>query len=229
LGWITGSPVTSIECGILVLAILSTVMAGRVVPGFTRNMALGSAPRSFEVLDRVGLALIISSSISWSIGVSPTVTGALAIAAGTIQLSRLAYWQPLKTASYPLLWILHMAFGWIGLGYILLAMAGWGLGSTSTAMHAIAIGGMSSLILGMMTRTSIGHTGRPMRAERNERAIFLAIQGAALARVIANVSPSDLRAPLLIASGTFWGVAFLIFVIRFTPLLCQPRIDNREG
>jgi len=124
---------------------------------------------------------------------------------------------------------LHLAFGWIGIGYLLLALSGLGLYSVSTAMHAIAIGGMSSLILGMMTRTTIGHTGRPMRAERHERLIFLAIQAAAVARVLANVLPVQLRTALLLISGACWMLAFATFLWRFAPLLSQARIDQREG
>ncbi|MYM22637.1 NnrS family protein [Duganella sp. FT135W] len=229
LGWLAVSPITAIESGILVLAILSTVMAGRVVPGFTRNMAPASVPQSFEWLNRIGIALIIASSLAWALSTPVSLTAPLATGAGLIQLSRLAYWQPEKTVRYPLLWILHLAFGWIGLGYILLALSVWGVCSTSTAMHAIAVGGMSSLILGMMTRTSIGHTGRPMRAEHNERLIFLSIQGAAVTRVLANILPFEARVPLLIVAGCLWSLAFLVFIVRFAPFLCQPRIDHREG
>ena len=227
LGWIAGSPMAAVEAGLLVLAVLSTIMAGRVVPGFTRNMAPGSSPRSFARLDKAGAVLIILSSLAWILGLSGGLTPALLAGAGLTQLCRLAYWQPDRTVHYPLLWILHLAFGWIGIGYILLALSGMGLGSVSTAMHAIAIGGMSSLILGMTTRTTIGHTGRPMRAERNERFIFLAIQGAAVTRLLANVLP--LRTTLLLVSGICWMVAFSAFVWRFAPLLWQARIDQREG
>jgi uncharacterized protein involved in response to NO len=228
LGWTAESPMTAIEAGLLVLAVLSTMMAGRVVPGFTKNMAPGSAPRSFAQLDKAGIGLIILSSLAWTAGLRGGAGAALLACAGLIQLCRLAYWQPARTANYPLLWILHLAFGWIGIGYLLLALSCLELCSVSTAMHAIAIGGMSSLVLGMMTRTTIGHTGRPMRAERNERLIFLAIQGAATVRVLANVL-SPLRLALLLASGACWVLAFATFVWRFAPLLSQARIDQREG
>jgi len=229
LEWIALSPITAVEAGLLVLAVLSGVMAGRVVPGFTKNMAPGSSPRSFTRLDRAGTALAILSSAAWLAGLWGPLTQLLLAAAGIVQLIRLSYWQPARTGPYPLLWILHLAFGWIGAGYLLLALSGMGLGSVSTAMHAIAIGGMSSLILGMMTRTTIGHTGHMMRAERNERLIFLAIQSAALARVLANVLPPQCRTALLLISGSGWVLAFAIFLWRFAPLLSQARIDQREG
>jgi uncharacterized protein involved in response to NO len=229
LGITQYSGIRAIEAAILVLAVLSTIMGGRVIPGFTTNMALGSKPRTFERLDKVSVVLIIVASLSWVVGLASLLTAVLATASGLVQLVRLSFWSPHRTAKYPLLWILHLAYAWLGVGYLLLAAAELGITTTSTAIHAIAVGGMSSLILGMITRTTIGHTGRLMRADHKEFIIFWAIQCAALARIVANFTPRHLRDALLIVAGATWAIAFVIYVILFGPFLCGPRLDGRDG
>ncbi|WP_295990224.1 NnrS family protein [Rugamonas sp.] len=229
LGWSTLSPMKAIEVAILVLAVLSTVMGGRVIPGFTKNMAPGSAPRSDARVDRAGVGLLIAASLAWTLDWPGALSATLALAAGLLQWLRLAYWTPAQTRAYPLLWILHLAFAWIGLGFLLLGAAQLGYASVSTAMHAIAIGGMSSLILGMMSRTTLGHTGHRMRAERHEWLIFGAVQCAAIFRILANVLDRDARGIFLTISAIFWVIAFATFIAMFGALLCRPRMDGREG
>ncbi|MBV8124272.1 MAG: NnrS family protein [Paucibacter sp.] len=228
LAYASWSAIGAVEAALLVLAVLSTVMGGRVIPGFTTNMAPGSKPRSFPRLDKAGIALIISASLAWALGMPAWLTAPLAAASGGVQLLRLALWSPQRTARYPLLWILHLAYAWLGGGYLLLAAAALGFASTSTAIHAIAVGGMSSLILGMVTRTAIGHTGRPMRAEHHELWIFVAVQLAAAARILANLLPGW-REVLLLAAGAGWVAAFGLYTIIYGPFLCAPRVDGHDG
>ncbi|CAN7545695.1 NnrS family protein [Duganella sp. LjRoot269] len=224
------SAIEATEAAILVLAVLSTVMGGRVIPGFTTNMAPGSKPKTFERLDKASVTLVIVASLAWvTTGLAPWLTAALAGGSGLLQLARLAFWSPQRTARYPLLWILHLAYAWIGGGYLLLAAASLGIASVSSAMHAIAVGGMSSLILGMIARTTIGHTGRLMRAEHHELLIFVAVQCAAVARILANIAPSGIKDVLLVAAGLCWVIAFGTYAVVFGPFLCTPRLDGRDG
>ncbi|TFW21441.1 NnrS family protein [Duganella callida] len=229
LGWWSWPSISAVEAAVLVLAVLSSVMGGRVIPGFTANMAPGSAPRSYAWLDRAGIALMVGASAAWVAGLPALPSATLAAAAGAVQLARLGFWSPQRTARYPLLWILHLAYAWIGGGYLLLAVALLGSGSASTAMHAIAVGGMSSLILGMVTRTAIGHTGRPMRAEHHEQWIFLAVQAAATARVLANLAPDSWRTVLLLVAGAGWSAAFGLYLAIYGPFLSAARVDGRDG
>jgi uncharacterized protein involved in response to NO len=229
LGWSTYSAMSAVEAAMLVLAVLSTMIGGRVIPGFTTNMAPGSKPRSIARLDKAGLAALLAASLAWAAGAWPLLTAVLAATAGTLQLVRLALWSPQHTARYPLLWILHLAYAWIGFGYLLLAASALGAASTSSAMHAIGVGGIASLILGMVTRTAIGHTGRPMRAEHQEFIIFVAIQCAAVARMLANVAPAGARDALLLLAGAGWLAAFVVYAAVFGPFLWSPRLDGREG
>lgn len=224
------SAIEATEAAILVLAVLSTVMGGRVIPGFTTNMAPGSKPKTFERLDMASVILVIVASLAWvTTGLAPWITATLAGGSGLLQLARLACWSPQRTARYPLLWILHLAYAWIGGGYLLLAAASLGLTNVSSAMHAIAVGGISSLILGMIARTTIGHTGRLMRADNHELLIFVAVQCAAVARIIANIVPPGIKDVLLVVAGISWAIAFGTFVVVFGPFLCTSRLDGRDG
>ena len=128
-------------------------------------------------------------------------------------------------AGFAGLWVLGR------IGVLLLAAASVGVAnvSASTAMHAIALGGMSSLILGMITRTTLGHTGRVIRADHHELAIFIAIQCAAGARILANLAPPELRNALLTVAALAWVLAFGVYLAVFGPILCAPRIDGRDG
>jgi len=229
LDWISWPATRAVEAAILVLALLSTVIGGRVIPGFTANMAPGSAPKGSALAARANIALALAASVSWTAGLPAWPTAILAAASGALQLARVACWSPQRTLRYPLLWVLHLSYAWIGAGFLLLASAALGIGSVSSAMHAIAVGGMSGLMLGMMTRTAIGHTGHPMRAERRERLIFLSILCAAAARLLANVCPVEARHALLCLAGMAWASAFAVYLAGFAPLLLNPRKDGREG
>jgi|SRR5471030_78153 len=229
LGWVHWPAGRAVEAALLVLTTLSTVMGGRVIPGFTANMAPGSKPLTRPMLDRAGIALIGAASLAWLADAPGPLTAALSVLAATVHLWRLAGWAPRRTTPYPLLWILHLAYAWIGIGILMLGASAVGLGSESSALHALAVGAMSSLILGMITRTALGHTGRPVRAGLGERAIFCLISAAALTRVGANLAPGHCFNALLVAAGACWSLAFLIYLIVYSPYLCRARLDGREG
>jgi uncharacterized protein involved in response to NO len=129
----------------------------------------------------------------------------------------------------PLLWILHLSYAWIPLGFILLGLAALGWGAASTAFHALAVGSMAGLIIGMMTRTTLGHTGRKLKAGRSETAMYVLIQSGAVARVLAAFVPMQWRGPALVLSGVCWCVAFMLYLAVYAPYLWRPRIDGKAG
>ncbi|PMQ07102.1 hypothetical protein JaAD80_28080 [Janthinobacterium sp. AD80] len=129
----------------------------------------------------------------------------------------------------PLLWILHLSYAWIGIGFALLALASLGALPASAAFHALTVGSMAGLIIGMMTRTTLGHTGRPLKAGRAEAWMYWLIQLGALARLLAAVGSAELHLPLLLAAGLCWSLAFALFVLVYAPWLWRPRVDGREG
>jgi uncharacterized protein involved in response to NO len=229
LGLVTVSPATPVYAAILVIVLIESVIGGRVIPMFTRNGAPGTEPVVNPRIDRAALALTVCASVAWVAGVPPWLQAALAGSAACAMAWRLALWQPHRTLRVPLLWILHLSYAWIPVGFFLLALAALELVPASAAFHALTVGSMAGLIIGMMTRTSLGHTGRELKAGRTELVMYVAIQIGALARVIAAVGPAHVRGHCLVAAALCWSLAFLLFIVKYLPYLARPRLDGREG
>ena len=228
-GWISLSPLAPVHGAIMMVTALEAVIGGRVIPMFTRNGAPGSQPASVAWREKASIALLLATALAWVAGLPGAVIASAAFAAAAVNAVRLAGWAPFATVRVPLLWILHLAYAWIVAGLVLLGFAALGIGSASSAFHALAVGGMSGLILGMITRTALGHTGRMLRATRAESAMYLLLQAGAVARLCANIVPAGARDVLLLASALGWSAAFMLYLFVYAPYLSQARIDGREG
>jgi uncharacterized protein involved in response to NO len=196
---------------------------------FTTNGAPGTTPVVHPRRDHISLALTVAASVSWLSGFPAAAVAALAIAAACSQLLRLGGWQPHRTARNPMLWILHLSYAWIPLGFILIALSALQIVPVSAAFHALTVGSMAGLIIGMMTRTSLGHTGRPLKAGHAEVAMYLLIQTGAIARLVAAIGALWMRDSALVLAAVCWSGAFLLYVLVYGPYLVRPRIDGREG
>ena len=231
LGWIALSPATPVEAAILVIVLIESTIGARVIPMFTRNGVPGSAPIENPRRDRIALGLTAAVAVGWLLPLPPALFAAIAGAAACASLLRLAGWKPQRTFGVPLVWILHLSYGWIGVGFVLLALAALNLVTFTAAFHALAVGSMAGLIIGMMTRTALGHTGRPLTAGAADVAMFWLIQFGALARLCAALSP-DLglaRGTSLVAAALAWTLAFGLYAAVYGPYLWRARIDGKEG
>jgi uncharacterized protein involved in response to NO len=229
LGWMALSPVAPVEGAILIIVLIESVIGSRVIPMFTRNGAPGSTPAVHERRDKVAMGLTAATVIGWILPLPPAAFAGIAFAAGCAVLLRLAGWQPQRTVRVPLLWILHLSYAWIGIGFFMLALAALNVVTPSAAFHALAVGSMAGLIIGMMTRTALGHTGRPLKAGAAETAMYWLIQIGALARVGAAVGPAAARAACLVGAAMAWSLAFSLYVAVYGRYLWQVRIDGKEG
>ena len=229
LGWLAISPVTPVHAAILVIVIIESVIGGRVIPMFTTNGAPGVKPVVRPRHDRIALALVATAALAWVFGAPAPLRAALCLLAACAIMLRLAGWQSHRTLHVPLLWILHLSYAWIPLGFILLGLAALGLVAASTAFHALAVGSMAGLIIGMMTRTTLGHTGRVLKAGRAEPVMFVLIQAGAVARVLAAFAPGAWRDAALLISMLCWCAAFALYLAVYAPYLLKARIDGKEG
>jgi uncharacterized protein involved in response to NO len=227
-GWLALDPVRAIQSAVLVVAVMEAAIGTRVIPMFTRNGVPGCQPAVSVPLDRASLALLGLSAVAWALRAPAWLAAPLALAAGLLVLLRVLRWQPHRTLRHPLVWILHLSYAWIGVGMLLLAAACLGLAGASAAFHALAVGAMAGLVVGMMTRTTLGHTGRMLRAGRAETAMFALIQLGALTRVAAALW-AGAATPLLLASAACWSVAFAMYALVYAPYLAGARIDGKEG
>ena len=229
LGALALAQTVPVQAAILLIVVIESVIGGRVIPMFTRNGAPGSAAAAYPSRERAALASMVLAALAWVLGAPALIGAPLALAAAGAALWRLAGWQPQRTLRVPLLWILHLSYAWIPLGFALLALAELNLVTASVAFHALTVGSMGGLIIGMMTRTTLGHTGRVLKVGRAETAMFWLIQLGAVARLAAGVGPAALRDPALVAATVCWALSFLLFALVYGPYLFRPRIDGKEG
>ena len=229
LGWIALAPATPVQAAILLIVLIESVIGARVIPMFTRNGAPGSTPIVHPRRDNVALALTVAAVAGWMLPLPPPAFAGLAFTAGCASMLRLAGWQPQRTLGVPLLWILHLSYAWIPVGFFLLALAALQVVPPSAAFHALAVGSMAGLIIGMMARTALGHTGRRLAGGAAETAMFWLIQLGALARVCAALGPNALREACLVAAALAWSLAFTLYVIVYGRYLWRARIDGKEG
>ena len=229
LGWIALSPIAPVQAAILVIVVMESAIGNRVIPMFTRNGAPGTVPLVQPRLDRVALGTLAAASVCWVAGAPAWLFAPLAGLSAALVLLRLWRWQGHRTLSVPLLWILHFSYAWVALGMLLLALASFGKVSPSAGFHALAVGSMAGLILGMITRTALGHTGRPLRAGRAELAIFILIEVAALTRVTAALGWDNAHGAALLVSALCWTLAFVQYLVTYIPYLVRPRVDGKDG
>jgi uncharacterized protein involved in response to NO len=229
LGWLTLSPIRLLHAAILVIVMIESVIGGRVIPGFTKNAVQGSEPIVNVKRDKISIALTALASIGWVCSFPAPLTASLAFAAAAGQLTRLVGWKPQCTLRNPLLWILHLSYAWIPVGFILLGLATLQLVPASAAIHALAIGATAGLIIGMITRTALGHTGRALKAHAGEIAMYALIQIGAVARFAAAIDVSGVRNLALLVTTACWSAAFLLYLLVYSPYLFKARIDGREG
>ncbi len=228
LGWLTTTPIAPAQAAILVIVLMESAIGTRIIPMFTRNGAPGSTPLVQPRLDRWSLGLIAGFALAWVAVVPAWLITPLGVAAAALVLLRLWRWQALRTGSYPLLWIMHLSYAWIAAGLLLLVLSRWQMVSASAGFHALTVGSMAGLILGMMTRTTLGHTGRPLRAGKMETAMFGLIQLSALSRVLSALG-WDYGPALLALSALCWTGAFCLYVGVYAPYLAKRRLDGKPG
>jgi uncharacterized protein involved in response to NO len=229
LDWLPIAPMQPIYAAIMVMAMMESVIAGRVVPMFTANAVRGAKPVTFARQDRICVAVTALTGLAFIFNLPSAMVTAFAFAAACTQLFRLAFWQPHVTLKNPLLWILHLSYAWLPSGFALLALSALGLAPPSAAIHALAVGATAGLIIGMITRTALGHTGRLLKAGKGETAMYVLIQLGAVCRLAAALQGGEVRQAALVIAATAWALAFVLYLIVYVPYLTRPRVDDKEG
>ena len=233
LGWLNLSPQVPLYAMLSVVVLLESVMAGRVIPGFTMSAIPGVSIKPLVWLERsvmlstgLGLALWVFAPAE----ISPLTAWVLAFAA-LLHGVRQSRWSPWACRTRPMLWILQIAYAWFSIGLGLLAVALWGgvAVSVSAAIHGLAVGATGCLILGMITRTARGHTGRKIEADWREETAFGLILFAGAARVVWPMLAPHQTAWAVGVSALAWAMAFFIYAITYGPWLMQARKDAKDG
>lgn len=214
-----------------VVVLLISIIGGRVFPMFTRNASGVASIRSIPWLDRACIVAMVALVMTDSLLRDDVLaSGVVAGVAGVLSAARAVHWGARHSLRDPLLWILHVGYGWVVVGLLLRAADGiFGLSIGSAAIHALTLAAIGSLTLGMMARVALGHTGRMLAAPAPMTAAFVAITLAALARTVVPMLAPGWYAAGLVAAGVFWTLAFAVYLGTFAPLLLQPRADGKPG
>jgi uncharacterized protein involved in response to NO len=227
LGW-WASAAAGNRLGIATLLMLVTLVGGRIVPSFTRNWlakALPGAalPAPFDMFDRIVMALTAFALAVWVLWPEAPVAAPAELAAGIALAARLARWRGGGTWREPLVLVLHLGYGWLALGFILLGASEFAAWLPPTAaLHALTAGAIGTMTLAVMTRASLGHTGQALIAGRGTVAIYALVTVAALLRLIAPLGGSEYLV-LLCLAGLAWSGAFGLFAVLYGPVLMRPR------
>ena len=213
-----------------VVMMLLAFIGGRVTPNFTRDFTvrerLAERPAPFSRFDVASLVLVVFAAVAWMVDPQAPGTGWALMAAGFVTLVRLARWRGWVTWREPLVLILHVGYGWLALALLALGGAVLGLGlKTPDAVHVLTTGAVGAMTLGVMTRASLGHTGRPLHADSMTAAIYLLVNAGALLRVLGPATglPTNLMLGLAAAG---WSGAYLLYAVRYGPFLLRPSIDE---
>ncbi len=229
LGFITVAPLPGLQVALDVVLFILAVMGGRVIPMFTNNGVPGAAAARRPVVEKAALGLVLALGVADLLGLGGWPVAAIAAAAGAAHAVRWALWQPWKTLRVPLVWVLHLAYAWIPVHLLLRAGGALGGVTPSLATHALTVGAVGGLVIGMMTRTARGHTGRALRADGFETACYVAVLLAALVRVALPLLQPAWTLPAVQASAALWSTGFGLYAWRYWPVLSRPRIDGRPG
>jgi uncharacterized protein involved in response to NO len=209
-----------------------SVIGGRIIPSFTRNWMAKRGikhglPTQPQALDLLVIASTALALLLWLGFPENRLAGFALLLASVAQLLRISRWGGARTFADPLVAILHMGYFWLPAGLFILGLssAGWDV-PRSAGIHALTAGAMTTMILAVMSRATLGHTARDLVASPATVASYGCVTLGALLRVAASLGLGDYSTMLDIA-GMSWGAGMLLFVIAYAPILWSPRLGEK--
>lgn len=214
--------------------VLITVIGGRIVPAFTGNAlrARGDdvAMRRWPAIEVTVIAAMLAYALADTVAPLAGVTAGLAALAALVHAVRLSGWHGHRTWRMPILWVLHVAYLWLPVGLALKAVhVGLGAGWANHWMHALGAGAAGMMIMAVMTRAALGHTGRPLVVRPVVAIAYGLLAAAVVLRVFGPALMPGGYLNTLLMSGAAWIAAFLVFVVVYAPILTRPRADGQPG
>jgi uncharacterized protein involved in response to NO len=219
-------PQVALAVGLDVVLFVIAIMGGRVIPGFTNNAVAGAGARRNQIVEYGALGSVLLLIL---LEVLQLPAWPIALAGAVLHATRVALWAPLATRGRPILWILHLSYAWVVVHLVLRGLAGFDLVPPGLATHALTVGVIGGLTLGMMTRTARGHTARPLTAGAWEVAAYVLVHAAAVVRVFLPLVLPEAYMTTILLSGALWSAAFAIFTLAYIPILTRPRLDGQPG
>ncbi|MDI3466374.1 MAG: NnrS protein involved in response to NO [Nitrospira sp.] len=216
-----------------VMTLLLTVIGGRLTPIFTREFLAGrnmtGLPEVFSPVDAATIVMVLIAAIAWIAQPESVWAGTMLLVAGVVSVARLLRWEGWRTWGEPLVLVLHMGYGWVGLFLMALGAAILGIGfSIENAVHLLTTGAMGTMTLAVMTRASLGHTGRVRHADRLTVMIYLLVTIGAMLRIFSPhaETPTALTYTILSLSALCWSGAYVLFALHYGRYLVRPSLDE---
>lgn len=228
---LAGTEWQGLRGGLLTVCAMIAALGGRVTPAFTRNALIregrdGNLPVSRPWLDLPGTALPILTALAALAGAPALLAGTLAVLAGLFAAARLSGWRALALPGQPIVWALHLGYGLLALGLIAWGLSQFDLGSELGALHILGIGAIGGMTLAVMSRASLGHSGRALIAPRAVAIAYALIPLAVLLRWTGSAFPASFYLPGVIGSGLVWCAAFALYLAALWPIFFAPRGDG---
>ena len=224
--WQMAGPTIAVD----LVIVLIVVIGGRIIPLFTRNATQAEGIRGVPALDVMAVLGAVAITVADVAMIRGVPFAAIAFVAAIATLARMRRWGTAHTAREPMLWVLHVGYLFVPLGFAVRSVAALSPHvAPSTALHVLTVGAIGTLTLGMMARVSLGHTGRPLKAPRAITVAFVCVVLATLARVVGPIVGGAAATASMHSAGTLFALAFLLFLVRIGPSLFRPRPDGRPG
>jgi uncharacterized protein involved in response to NO len=220
------------ELGLALFVLLIALIGGRIVPPFTiGGMRMAGRPVDIAATPRLDRAVLVTTA-AWAASLALDLPGIVvaiaALLAAFANGARFLRWRSRATLRVPLVWILHVGYAWLVLGLAAAAGAWIDLWPKAVALHALGAGAVATMILAVMSRAALGHTGRKLEAAPLTAAAYVLVTLGAAGRVIASLIESDLQI-LLAGAGLAWAAGFILYLVVYAPILLRPRGDGRPG
>jgi uncharacterized protein involved in response to NO len=212
-----------------VVLFILCVMGGRVIPMFTNNGVPGAGATRQPRVEQAALGSVLALLAADVVGLQGAAAAVLALAAAAAQAWRWCLWKPWRTRRVPLVSVLHLAYAWVPVHLLLRGLGELGWVAPTLAAHALTVGAVGGLVIGMMTRTARGHTARPLRADRWDTASYALVLLAALVRVGLPLLAPALTLMAVLVSAALWSAGFAVYALRYAPVLWRPRLDGQPG
>ena len=215
------------------IMLLLTLIGGRVTPNFTREFLIRhnktAISASLSAVDAVPIVLVVVAAVAWIAQPESVAAGGMLLAAGVANLIRLSRWRGWMVWREPLVLILHVGYGWLTLSLLALGGVIFGIGlPTANAVHVLTTGAVGAMTLAVMTRASLGHTGRPKHADSKTVLIYVLVNLGAVLRVVVPTpdAPTTLTHLVLGLAAVGWSGGYVLFVLIYGPFLLRPSLDD---
>lgn len=212
-----------------IIVTINLLIAGRIIPFFSGNVISDYQKRNPGWF---GIATVVASILFagiYLIEPSSLLAKGLAFLSGIFCLVNLGRWFHPQVLKLPMLWVLFAAYAWFAIGYLSYSMMNIGFFTSSTILHAFTAGGISTMILGMISRVSLGHSGRIIETSPMITVSFLLITVGAILRVFGVFLLGSYNSQLMSLSAILWVLAFLLYILKYAPILLTSRADGKPG